>query len=241
MQEATAKEKELDEKEDVEVVKGDEELDEKEEAAEREIERGYRIANFQGISYHIERLTVDIKDKAAFEKSKEFTKLLKDGSLMSLKQLQIKLEESGVWTKENSDDIDTKRDKYVAILQKVADENKKARPNRAKLADFNKKAEEVKIELLIAAAEKATAESHSIETYADKIETYAKLALCVYRVDEKDVRTKVWDAPLLGEAIELVRQEKDEVLFAHLNWQADSFWNGYSPDFLGDWQEAIGG
>jgi len=240
MVEAVEKEKELEEKAEGEIAAKDEQLTKKEQDKEREIERGFRICYFKDKVFHIEKPTLEIRDKAAFEKSKEYTRLLTSGELLPLKKLQQRLKELGVWDDTNDAELENTRMKLFNATQKLELEKAKNKPNRAKLADFNKKIEEAKLEFLTKIAEKTLHEAHSLEAYTDKIETYVKLALCVHEVKE-DVKTLLWNAPTIGEAIQKVRQEKDEALFAYINWQADSFWSGYSPDFLGDWQEVIAG
>ena len=240
LHEAIEKQEVLEEKDEQKIVQEDETLSDKERELEREIERGYRIVNYRGKVYHIDKLSIEVKDEAALAKSIEYTKLLNKGALLPLKKLREKLQASGLWTEENDAEIEQKRDKYFALNEKLKAEERKKKPNKAKLADFKKKAETAKFDFLTSVTEKTQAEQHSIEAHTDKIETYAKLALCVYEVNGNS-RTRTWDAETLEEAIKKVKQEKDELLFAFINWQADSFWNGYNPDFLGDWQEDIVG
>lgn len=198
---------------------------------QKEIKDGFRevvLSHFYGqenVKVRICHPTIDDELSIADRKSKIFNKLLKAGELLTRKQMLAKIEKEGIWTKEDDNNVESKRDHLrnieVQIIQLKSIVNPLEKQIK-QIEELDKEYNDTKIELLSMINDRESYLEHTVENKAQFEADLYKVILCTKFEDGK----RVWETEDA-----LTKDDKNREN-AQIVREAMYFYNGVSQEAL---------
>jgi len=204
---------------------------------EMEMEKGYRVitvAPYGEIQLH--KPTVKDDYEAELVYAKEIGSLMDSQGLVTLEEMEAKLDKRGTWTKEDKNRLDTIKNEMVSVntdlfLARSEYKVKKTPDLKRRIKELDKKYAELRTEFFKKESLRSRFMSLTIEGRADERRLVAKMSKCVTYLDGK----RIWENP------EDLEKERDSESVGRIVFEFITYIQGVDPRILQQVPEILKG